>query len=465
VTAEAQARTLETDYLVVGCGAAGMAFTDALIAHSEADVIMVDRRHAPGGHWNEAYPFVRLHQPSAFYGVSSMSLGEDAIDRCGANAGHHERASGPEIVGYYRRVMDQRLLPSGRVRYFPMCDYAGEQRFVSRASGRAYDVKVRKAVVDGTYLQPSVPASHPLPFAIGAGARCVPINDLVHASERADRVVIVGAGKTAMDACMWLLENGLPPDDICWIRPRESLLANRTYFQPGDLALEGFSILVECAAQAESPPDFVARLIAREQFFPLDPAVEPTMFKYATVNAVELGQLRGIRDVVRLGHVRRIERDEIVLDRGSVPTSPRNLHVHCAAPGLRLAPPVPIFADRRITLQSIRPGLSPFAAAITAYVEATRTDLAEKNRLCPPNPYMDEPAHLVPLTLIGMNADYQWNKQPDIAEWLQRARLNPIRGVTQRMHEPRVQQAMVRFTQNAQKAVANLRRMHGASVS
>jgi cation diffusion facilitator CzcD-associated flavoprotein CzcO len=62
---------LETDYLVVGAGATGMAFVDTLVAESDADVVMVDRRHRPGGHWLDAYPFVRLHQPSANYGVTS----------------------------------------------------------------------------------------------------------------------------------------------------------------------------------------------------------------------------------------------------------------------------------------------------------------------------------------------------------------------------------------------------------
>src|SRR5436305_12270009 len=89
--------TLETDYLVVGAGAAGMAFTDALIADSDADVVMVDRRHRPGGHWNTAYPFVRLHQPSAFYGVNSRALGTDAIDTVGPNAGFYERATAGEL--------------------------------------------------------------------------------------------------------------------------------------------------------------------------------------------------------------------------------------------------------------------------------------------------------------------------------------------------------------------------------
>lgn len=94
---------IETDYLVVGAGAAGMAFADALIADSDADVVLVDRRHRPGGHWNDAYPFVRLHQPSAFYRVNSRILGTDSIDKTGPNAGFYERASAAEICEYYQR--------------------------------------------------------------------------------------------------------------------------------------------------------------------------------------------------------------------------------------------------------------------------------------------------------------------------------------------------------------------------
>ena len=86
-------RELETDYLVVGAGASGMAFTDTLLAEPDADVVLVDRRHQPGGHWLDAYPFVRLHQPSAYYGVNSMTLGNDRIDDSGPNAGFYERAT------------------------------------------------------------------------------------------------------------------------------------------------------------------------------------------------------------------------------------------------------------------------------------------------------------------------------------------------------------------------------------
>ncbi|MBC7171080.1 MAG: NAD(P)-binding protein, partial [Polyangiaceae bacterium] len=429
-----------TDYLVVGCGAGGMAFTDALISASGAQVVIVDRRHAPGGHWNEAYPFVRLHQPSAYYGVNSLALGAETIDRHGQNKGMYERASAPEICGYYDRVMQQHLLPSGQVRYYPMCDYLGEHRFVSRVSGDEYEVKVRKQLVDATYLEASVPASFSPPFEVAEGARCVPVNALASVARRPEGYVIIGAGKTALDACSWLLETGVSPSEIRWIKPREAWFLNRAFAQGGDLVgtlFEGISLEVEAAAQATSIGDLFARLEAAKQLMRVDESVTPTMFKGPTVSEYEIEQLRRIDGVVRLGKVRRIERDAIVLDEGTIPTSPGHLHVHCAAPGLNPAPAVPIFTAERITLQSIRTGLMPFNSAIIGFVEATRDDIAEKNRLCPPNRLPDTALDWVRGTLISRRADYLWSKEPDIAEWLERARLNASRGLRRHGNEPR----------------------------
>ena len=56
----------ETDYLIVGCGAAAMAFADVILDETDATITIVDRRDAPGGHWNDAYPFVKPHQPSTW---------------------------------------------------------------------------------------------------------------------------------------------------------------------------------------------------------------------------------------------------------------------------------------------------------------------------------------------------------------------------------------------------------------
>jgi hypothetical protein len=455
-------RTLETDYLVVGCGAAGMAFADSLIDASSADVVMVDRRHAPGGHWLEAYPFVRLHQPSAFYGVNSLPLGSESIDRHGPNEGFYERAGAAEIGGYYDRVMRERLLPSGRVRYFPMSSYLGEHRFVSAVSGEVVDVKVRKKLVDATYLEGRVPASSPPPFEIAAGVSCVPVGALANLRERPAGYVVIGAGKTALDACTWLLEGGVAPGDISWIKPREGWFINRRYLQGGELVgtmFEGISLQLEAAAQATSMDDLFARLEACQQLLRVDPRVEPTMFRGPTISSGEIEQLRRIEGVVRLGKVRRIEPSRIVLDGGTVPTSPRHLHVHCAAGGLSPAPETPIFAAGRITLQSIRIGLLPFASALVAYVEATRDDLEAKNRLCPPSRQPDVPLDWARGMLIGMKAANRWSKERDIADWLDRARLNMLRGLQQRGSEPDVQQAFMRFGANVRPALSNLERL------
>ena len=118
---------LDADYLVVGAGAMGMAFTDALIDHADVSVVMVDRRHGVGGHWLDAYPFVRLHQASAFYGVASTLLGDGVIQQDGPEAGLHERATAPEVCAYYARVLRERMLASGQVSFYPNCDYLGER--------------------------------------------------------------------------------------------------------------------------------------------------------------------------------------------------------------------------------------------------------------------------------------------------------------------------------------------------
>lgn len=88
-----QPTILETDYLVIGSGAMGMAFADTLLTETDATLMLVDRHHRPGGHWNNAYSFVRLHQPSMNYGVNSRPLGQGNKDRVGLNQGLFELAA------------------------------------------------------------------------------------------------------------------------------------------------------------------------------------------------------------------------------------------------------------------------------------------------------------------------------------------------------------------------------------
>src|SRR4029450_961616 len=107
----------ETDYLVVGAGAMGMAFTDALIDHADVHVTLVDRRHTASGHWLDAYPFVQLHQASLFSGVASTVLGRGAVQQSGPEVGLQERARQPEIEAYYDDILHRRFIDSVRVTF------------------------------------------------------------------------------------------------------------------------------------------------------------------------------------------------------------------------------------------------------------------------------------------------------------------------------------------------------------
>jgi len=460
---------IETDYLVVGAGATGMAFTDSLIAESDADVVMVDRRHRPGGHWNDAYPFVRLHQPSAFYGVNSCVLGTDAIDEVGPNAGFYHRATAAEICAYFSRVLEEHLLPSGRVCSFAMSDYAGDgaggHRLVSRLTGDTTTVRVRRRLVDATYQETGIPSTHVPPFDIDPGARLIPVNGLVDLTEPASGYTIIGGGKTAMDACTWLLDSGVPADAIRWIRPRDAWLLDRAYSQPLDALptlLEGVSLNLASAAEAHDVDDLFRRLEDCGQLLRLDPAVEPTMYRCATVSRPELESLRTIENVVRRGRVVCLGVDEIVMEEGSIPTDVNQVHVDCSASGLRIGPGRPIFEPDRITLQQVRTCQPTFNAALVAFVEATVADDAARNRLCPPNPYPTAATDWIRATATSQRAETMWMADPDVMAWLQRSRLNAARGIGDHLDDPRMQSALARFGTNAATSVPNLERLLAA---
>jgi hypothetical protein len=437
---------IETDYLVVGAGALGMAFVDELIDHRDADVVIVERRHRPGGHWLDSYPFVQLHQPSRFYGVNSTSLGQDRIEDDGMGAGSYERASGAEICGYYEQIMRYRFLASGRVRFFPMCDYLGDRRFRSRVSDHVTDVTVRSHVVDATYMASRVPATDPTPFDVADGVRCVPVGELSALESPPAGYVIVGGGKTATDAICWLLDRDTDPDVITWIRPRDNWILNRAFFQPGQTrTFEGVVLQLEAMVASESVEEVYERLEEDEMMLRTDRAVVPTMMKGATFSLGELEQLRQIANVVRLGHIEGIEPDRIVLERGSIATSPDHLHVHCAAPGLSDNPPRAIFTDDTITLQLVtRVGLT-LSGGLQGFLESTGRTTEEKNRLCPPATMPHTPFDYLRLVLAGISTELGWQEAPDLQEWVDRSRLNLLCGLGEDENNATVRELQRRF--------------------
>ncbi len=327
--------------------------------------------------------------------------------------------------------MHQDLLPSGQVSYFPMAEYQGDGRFRTLAGGD-HTVHVRKRVVDATYLQTTVPSMRPPAYDVADGVDCVPPNDMPAFAVDRERFVIVGAGKTGIDACLWLLRNGIPPERLTWIMPRDSWLMDRANIQPGPQFLERFQA------------GFAQRLVAIDA---------------ATIGGRPVRTVGSLRQSAAAGlvgaadHVSLRERDE---DRtsnscnasatscgwdASSASSPARwcwptarsrvdgsaLYVDCSADGLEKRAPITVFDGDRITLQSVRGCQQVFSSGLIAHVEAGYGDDATRNRLCQPVPHPNTDLDWLTTTLAEQRNQISWFEDPDLMDWLCVARLDLMR--------------------------------------
>ncbi|MBV0881482.1 hypothetical protein KTQ42_19530 [Noviherbaspirillum sp. L7-7A] len=423
----------ETDYLVVGAGATAMAFVDTLLTENlDATVMIVDRNHRPGGHWNVAYPFVRLHQPAEWYGVASRELGSGTKDKGGPNVGMYRLASGAEVLAYFDQVMRDRFLPSGRVRWLPMSEYTassdGGHQVMSLTTGKVSEVTVRRKLVDGRHARTEVPATHPPKYAVDNGVHCVSVNQLPFISRPYAAYTVVGSGKTGIDACLWLLEHSVPPERIRWVMPRDAWYFDRANFQPG---LENFEHNMgyvanqfDAIAEAESIGHLFDCLEARGALLRFDLGITPSTFRCATMSRGELAQLRRIRNVVRLGRVQTLEPGQMVLDRGTVPADSDTLYVDCSAGAIQMPPKLPVFDDDIINLFMVRTCQPTFSGAVIAYVESHFSDRAQQNAMCAVVPSPELPTDWLRMWLVTLANLGRWNSDLAMQSWLKQCRLN-----------------------------------------
>jgi len=423
-----EGKSITADYLVVGAGAMGLAFVDTLVAERPGvRVVLVDRHAHPGGHWNDAYPFVRLHQPARSYGVNSRKLERaDSVDPV------QDLSSRNEILAYYETVLEGFIRHHG-VKYFPMCERAGPRMFRSLLeAGQEITVCDEATVVDATYMQVNVPSlsSGRERYAVDEGVELVPLNDLPAVSTAYEHYAVVGAGKTGIDAVLWLLNNDVDPSKILWIMPRDSWMVNREALRDSNAFLKFRKSFV-----GNPPPKTAHEWHQYGEpyvWMRLDAQGRPSKNKCATVSLDELDQLRQVKGgIVRLGRVLKLAVGCIVLERGEHAVPRNTLYVDCSAGGLDFRPSTPIFKDtdgsapRSITLQSVRTCQQVFSASLIARVECLPIrSFADKNDLLTPNPHPEtlEDA-LYAFQLDGYNFA-RWCQIPELATWLKSVRLN-----------------------------------------
>ncbi|MGW0712080.1 hypothetical protein ACWD4G_40055 [Streptomyces sp. NPDC002643] len=136
-------------------------------------------------------------------------------------------------------------------------------------------------------MNSTVPAMRHPDFDVEDGVALVPVNRLVDLGCAPERFTVIGAGKTGLDACLWLLNHGVDPDGITWIASRDAWLVNRGQENQADsrrLATE----LQAC----QSADDAISALEQLGAIIRRDPEVTPSAFRCATVSAAELAQLR-----------------------------------------------------------------------------------------------------------------------------------------------------------------------------
>jgi len=421
---------METDYLVIGAGATGLAFADELFTRTDAHITLVDRRPACGGHWNDAYPFVKLHQPSVFYGVESRELAEARIDESGPNAGFLSLADGSTVLEYFHAVMRERLLPSGRVRFLPMSEVTADGAVRNLLSRREAPIRVRRKTVNAAYYTNSVPRTHVPKFAIDDDVCVVPPNDAPMKLAAFRNYCVLGAGKTALDTLVWLLEMGAEPKSISWVAPRDGWFLNRAYTQPSlahfEATFGNFADQREAMAQATDFADLAHRLEACGAWLRLDPAVEPAMYHGPTVSEGEVARLRTIERVIRGGRVTALKRGHMTLTHGEVATSPDTLFIDCTASALppRRHETPPVFDADRITLQMLRFPQIPFSAALCAFLEASFDSDEEKNACARPMTLIDTVEDFVRCQIIDMTNRFFAAQDPRVRAWITESRLD-----------------------------------------
>jgi hypothetical protein len=383
------------DYLVIGAGAAAIAFIDTVLTEQPTTkIVLVDKNPIPGGHWVNAYGHVRLHQPSLVYGVASRQLEGNWMKLLlgKLTLPWNHRASKDEILEYYATYIQDKVA-AGQIQYFPNSQYQFPQKSedththcFSSLDGSRYSVQVRIKLVNGVLGECIIPSLSPVDFHVDDGVQVVTPNQIFDVHHHMDgkktkHFVVLGCGKTAMDSVVFLQrEMKVRPDHISWIIPNDVWMIQRGFGTPWSW----HEALLE-----HSNDERKASLSLERQgaLVRLDPDIDPTKFRFPVVGKDELMLMRLVTDCIRRGRVTRITRQpetgRIVVAFGSnqdtwSPDSTIDstdlIFVHCTSPGpFNGNEHVDLFvSDHQLNLNLLFPPPVPFSMSVLAYLESAR---------------------------------------------------------------------------------------------
>jgi len=323
-------------------------------------------------------------------------------------------ASKDEILAYCRQVMID-LLSTGRVTYFPkcrtkaMCKNPSTGELEDPRDGlpsdglvhfthvldpdQSWSCRVRRKVVDSTYMEVKVPSTVKANFHVASGVHFVTPNQLQSLREGGPEFVVCGAGKTGLDVVLYLLRQGVQPKNLVWVMPRSSWYLQRDSLDPLKRAVsykifseskDAIDVLLrmeEAGFLLRFDDDNSSKKQKREEgeHHGLTFADIPKVFRCATIDRAEHAILRRYRAeapknfLVNCGRISEIaEPGRVVLSSGKeIRTGPGTVYVNCTASAFNTPWTSKIFEDDKklIRLQCTALCQVTPSASLLGYVE------------------------------------------------------------------------------------------------
>lgn len=227
----------EYDYVVVGGGMTGCGIVAELLDfRPDASILVMDKLERLGGHWNFAYPYVRLHNFTSYYTLYGYPFKEDIRSK------EHHRANLPELLEYFGSIQkrfeaEKKVTLKFGLNMTEVEQMAGANKEDPSAvkwaikyadeAGAAGEVRAKTLIMCTHCRQGGAPPHKPI---VGTDAatptlkgniypnQIKQMGDLKQVAAKGQKISVVGGGKTGADAVMHLYWSGVPMENITWVK-------------------------------------------------------------------------------------------------------------------------------------------------------------------------------------------------------------------------------------------------------
>ncbi len=392
----------------------GLIFANELLKASDATIALVDADGSPGGLWHQVADYSRVQQPLSSFGLSNHSIQDWQPDI--------REARRETVLAYCEHVLSNLILPSGRVSYFPKCDFRSDGTIAAIDTGQTQKVAVTQRLVNTKQSSRARRRPHIPCFSYSGPVQVLHPSNVssqeAFVARQYEIYCILGSGRTASETALFLLEENIRPERIRWVKSREAWALSAATQNPSPerfkvqatLSLDGLRLM----SLAQTEHDLYLGLERLGVLRRISPDAAPNGFSQQMLTATDAAKLSSIKGVIRKGHVHAISEIGMLLDQGAVPMPNSTLYIDCTRSRPAESKSAKIFQDGAIQLADVHLCQSSFSAAMIAAVELRDLPDLEKNALCAPV----RGSNIASLFLTSILNNHAWFHDDSIRKWL-----------------------------------------------